>query len=66
MTCQCSDGGCPVHKGRNCKRVAETTVFRVDMEDVDGTPMCDGCASDALDSGVFTTKDESEDDDEDL
>jgi len=30
-------------------------LFRVDMEDETGTAMCEECADDALDSGVFTT-----------
>jgi hypothetical protein len=53
--CECSDPGCPEHKGsETCRNRPTTIVKRIDM----GTPaakfhMCEGCASDALDSGVF-------------
>lgn len=54
--CMCADKGCPEHPGRDeCVLVATTTLFRVDMEDETGTPMCDPCADDALGSGLFTT-----------
>ncbi len=52
--CRCSDQGCPVHKGiPGCSNKAVRKVYRIDMEDRTGTPMCRGCANDALDSGVF-------------
>lgn len=55
--CECSDLGCPVHEGKsNCERLAHETLYRVDMEDQTGTLFCHECASDAFDSGVFTTK----------
>ena len=58
MMCECSDRGCPVHEGDSeCSRKATNHVWRVDMEDRDGLEMCEGCASDALDSGVFTSED---------
>jgi hypothetical protein len=64
ILCQCSDPGCPVHPNHSdCSRRATTTVYRVDMEDETGTPMCDRCAEDAMDSGVFTTVAEWRDDD---
>lgn len=54
--CECSDPGCPVHQGREeCDGVFTVTVYRVDMEDLTGTDMCEGCAADALESGVFRT-----------
>jgi hypothetical protein len=53
--CECSDPGCPGHKGsRHCGKAALTTVYRSDMDDETGTDMCHVCAEDALDSGVFT------------
>ncbi len=56
-TCECSDPGCPEHKGESeCPNNARTTVFRSDMEDRTGTPVCHACAEDCLDSGVFYTK----------
>jgi hypothetical protein len=59
MRCECGDSGCPAHKGTmHCGRRAVVTVFRVDMEDETGTIMCDACAADALESGVFTTEDD--------
>jgi hypothetical protein len=55
--CDCTDSGCPVHKGaNNCQKKATTTVYRIDMKDETGTDMCGGCASDALDSGVFRSE----------
>ena len=52
--CECSDRECPVHKGRpSCPRAGDTIVYRSDMEDRSGVLMCEGCAADALDSGVF-------------
>ncbi len=53
MRCGCADPGCPWCKGR-CTRKAATTLYRVDMEDATGTPMCSRCAADAMESGVFT------------
>ncbi len=53
--CCCSDPGCPKHKGRSgCSYIATSIVYRIDMEDKTGTPMCSGCTEDALNSGVFT------------
>lgn len=55
--CECSDVGCPVHHGQAvCLSKAKTTVYRVDMEDHTGTRMCEACAGDAMDSGLFTTR----------
>jgi len=57
--CECSDPACPVqHPDSNCRQVATTILYRVDMEDVTGTAMCDACASDAMESGLFTDKTE--------
>jgi hypothetical protein len=56
--CQCTDPGCPVHKSNPiCWETADARVYRIDTEDHSGTWMCEGCASDAMDSGVFTTED---------
>jgi hypothetical protein len=55
--CECTDPGCPVHKGSYCANKSRTiTVYRVDMEDKTGTRMCRECANDALDSGVFRSE----------
>jgi len=53
--CECGDPGCPVCHG-HCHKPAHTTVYRSDMEDRTGTPMCDECTADCLDSGLFYTK----------
>jgi len=54
MKCECSDPGCSEHQGREkCPGSAVVTVFRSDMVDELGTEMCEACAEDALDSGVF-------------
>lgn len=50
--CECSDPGCPVCRGK-CVEKAKTVLCRVDMEDRTGTAMCEGCASDAMTSGLF-------------
>jgi len=50
--CECADPGCPVCAGK-CKHHAKSVAFRIDMEDRTGTPMCERCANDAMDSGVF-------------
>lgn len=54
-TCECSDPMCP-HPGmpKACTRISNTKVYRVDMEDREGTLMCEVCASDAMESGVFS------------
>ena len=63
--CECSDPGCPVHKGiSSCSRLAITVLYRVDMEDRTGTAMCEGCASDAFESGLFTDTTDEDDTDE--
>lgn len=53
--CECGDPGCPVCHGK-CHKPARTAVYRSDMDDETGTPMCDGCASDCMNSGLFYTK----------
>lgn len=53
--CECGDPGCPICHGK-CRKPARTTVYRSDMEDETGTPMCEGCAADCMDSGLFYTK----------
>ena len=55
--CQCSDPGCPAHKAQSwCANIVSLTAYRIDMEDRTGTPMCEKCSDDAMDSGVFTTE----------
>ena len=61
--CECSDPGCLAHKGQDeHSELATTILYRVDMIDETGTAMCDDCADDAYESGVFT--DRFDDDDE--
>ena len=51
--CECYDPGCPhVDKG-GCSNNADYLLYRVDMNDESGTAMCDICADDASDSGLF-------------
>lgn len=53
ITCECTDPRCPVHAGvSKCSKLAEATVRRIDM-DSGGIPMCEECAKDAMESGVF-------------
>lgn len=54
--CECGDHGCPVHKSHSrCPNRASTILYRSDMDDQTGTAMCDKCADDAMESGVFIT-----------
>ena len=53
-TCDCCDPGCPVHPGGpQCDRQATVSLRRIDFEGQPICWMCNGCASDALESGVF-------------
>lgn len=63
MICECSDPKCLVHtdddsrstgKLSECQNVGTVTLYRVDMEDETGTVMCEDCANDAYESGLFT------------
>ena len=62
MQCLCADKECPVgHMIPGgavvvCPKEAMTRVYRIDMEDESGTPMCYGCAADAIESGVFRSE----------
>ncbi len=51
--CECHDRGCPTHPGHFCEAGGSVRVYRIDVEDETGTYMCDECATDAIDSGVF-------------
>ena len=52
--CECSDPGCPAHLGlSSCAREGADILYRIDMEDETGTAMCEACAADAFESGVF-------------
>ncbi len=54
--CECNDTGCLIHKGTQCKITGRTQIlYRIDMEDVTGTMMCNPCANDAMESGLFST-----------
>jgi len=54
--CHCTDPGCPMHKGHSaCLNQGPTQIlYRVDMDDNSGTPMCSTCALDAANSGLFS------------
>lgn len=58
MPCECVDSMClsVCHKGdelHDFRAYATRVLYRLDMSDSMGTPMCDDCASDARRSGVF-------------
>jgi hypothetical protein len=59
LTCECGDPGCPAHEGKNkCSHVAQVKVRRIDMDCGKTTFwMCETCAEDALESGVFDMED---------
>lgn len=50
--CECSDSGCKHCHGK-CTSKRSRVYYRVDMEDKTGVRFCVGCASDALESGLF-------------
>ena len=59
--CECADPGCSHHEGiSECKDTANTIIYRVDMEDSSGTLMCDDCANDETQSGLFVEADDPE------
>lgn len=62
--CECSDTGCPVHKGQDCNRKGDNTLYRIDMTDLTGTRFCYECGQDAFESGLFTDDNEPDDADE--
>lgn len=56
-TCECADPYCPTHDGiSSCVRTGTERLFRNDMDDSSGTLMCDRCATDAHESGLFYVK----------
>lgn len=60
VKCECADAMCPVHRGESCQwsggKPSTTILYRVDMEDRTGTLFCEGCADDAMESGLFSTE----------
>src|ERR1700728_2836358 len=63
--CECADSLCAHHIGKSdCRDVASQYLYRVDMQDVTGTAMCDACAEDAMESGLFTDSTDDEDETE--
>lgn len=58
--CECSDSACPAHPGVSACMVdcgGFTRLYRVDMQDHEGTLFCNkGCSEDALASGLFVTR----------
>lgn len=43
-----------MHTGHSeCPEMSFRTLYRVDMEDNSGTPMCEECSNDAYGSGLF-------------
>lgn len=52
--CCCLDPDCEAGHGREvCPEDAYWTLYRSDMDDHWGTPMCEACGQDALGSGVY-------------
>ena len=63
--CECADKGCPVHTSvSKCSELGTTILYRVDMEDVNGTVFCDDCANDATMSGLLVEWNDPELEDE--
>ena len=59
-TCECCDVGCPIDHAGECNAPATETLVRFDLAGEPECDFCGDCANDALDSGVFSTKDEDE------
>ena len=58
-TCECTDAGCKVHRDvSECSKPVYETLYRCDMEDTTGVAFCGDCASDAIESGVFASKED--------
>lgn len=58
IPCECSDSGCTAHRGKAyCNKKANTILYRIDMEDETGVSFCNACADDAMESGVFESRD---------
>lgn len=53
--CECRDPGCHSCKG-TCPQPAVSIMYRFDMEDQTGTPMCEQCARDAVEWGLYREK----------
>lgn len=64
--CECVDKKCPslwhdrTKTIAECKNSIHIVLYRVDMEDICGTGMCQICAVDALGSGLFTEEKHNE------
>jgi len=56
-TCECCDPGCGNKENHgvsnDCSKEAHYTLTRLDMVNHPAVDMCNGCAEDALKSGVF-------------
>ena len=62
VLCECSDCQCGHCAGR-CVETADYTLYRVDMADYTGTAFCEGCAADAIESGLYSEESAAEADD---
>jgi hypothetical protein len=50
-----------IGEGTQCRLTATCVLFRIDMDDETGTAFCDDCAEDALDSGLFISAEDFDD-----
>ena len=58
-TCECTDAGCKAHRDvSECSKPVYETLYRCDMEDNTGVAFCGDCASDAMESGVFSSRED--------
>jgi len=58
-TCECTDAGCKAHRDvSECSKPVYETLYRCDMEDTTGVAFCGDCASDAMESGVFSSRED--------
>ena len=58
-TCECTDAGCKSHRDvAECSKPVYETLYRLDMDDKTGVAFCGECAQDAMESGVFATRED--------
>jgi hypothetical protein len=62
VKCECAEPQCVAHRlHSSCNQPATDFLFRVDMTDETGTAMCEACATDAFESGLFTAHEDEDD-----
>lgn len=63
QTCECTDPDCRAGHGSDCLSFPTVKLARYDYADATERVMCEPCAIDALESGVFSPDGDDEDED---